>query len=100
MNHLKVRMPFLLFLYKLQGAQLVNELIDIYGLEVVQAYMQHIQDNAELAVRDMLKSVGKNLIKKTQHSSITASDYLDDGSEIRLRLDIDVEKGEAVCDFT
>lgn len=35
--------------------QLVGELISSYGLEVVQAYMMHIQSNAELAVRDMLK---------------------------------------------
>lgn len=39
----------------LQGIQLVGELIDQYGLDVVQAYMTHIQKNAELAVRDMLK---------------------------------------------
>lgn len=38
-----------------QGIQLVSELIDEYGLDVVQAYMTHIQNNAELAVRDMLK---------------------------------------------
>lgn len=78
----------------------MNELIDIYGLEVVQAYMQHIQDNAELSVRDMLKSMGKKLINDTGINCITANDYLDDGSEIRLKLAIDVEKGEALCDFT
>lgn len=33
----------------------MGELIDQYSLEVVQAYMGHIQKNAELAVRDMLK---------------------------------------------
>jgi 5-oxoprolinase (ATP-hydrolysing) len=78
----------------------MNELIDVYNLDVVQAYMKYIQDNAELAVRDMLKRVGKNLIKKKKCNFITASDYLDDGSEIRLKLEIDIEKGEAVCDFT
>ncbi|XP_058790910.1 5-oxoprolinase [Phymastichus coffea] len=83
-----------------KGAHLVNELIDVYGLDVVQAYMKHIQDNAELAVRDMLKSVGEKIIEKTQHHSITASDYLDDGSEIKLELSIDIRKGEAICDFT
>ncbi|KAI8432873.1 hypothetical protein MSG28_013799 [Choristoneura fumiferana] len=38
-----------------RGIQLVGELIGQYGLDVVQAYMGHIQKNAELAVRDMLK---------------------------------------------
>lgn len=83
-----------------RGSQLVNELIDIYGLDVVQAYMGHIQQNAELAVRDMLKSVGKRVIRETGNNGVTAVDYLDDGSPIKLRLDFDVEKGEAVCDFT
>ncbi|XP_015172875.1 PREDICTED: 5-oxoprolinase isoform X1 [Polistes dominula] len=83
-----------------RGTQLVNELIDIYGLDVVQAYMGHIQQNAELAVRDMLKLVGNNLLQQSGSSSVTAVDYLDDGSPIKLRLDFDVEKGEAVCDFT
>ena len=41
-----------------QGIQLVNELIDHYSLDVVQAYMGHIQANAEVAVRDMLKLIG------------------------------------------
>ena len=44
-----------IFFYILQGIQLVSELINEYNLDVVQAYMGHIQKNAELAVRDMLK---------------------------------------------
>ena len=62
--------------------------------------MQYIQNNAELAVRDMLKSVGKRLIEKNKTNTVTASDFLDDGSEIKLKLEIDEEKGEALCDFT
>jgi 5-oxoprolinase (ATP-hydrolysing) len=33
-------------------------LIDAYGLDVVQAYMGYIQENAEIAVREMLKEIG------------------------------------------
>ncbi|CAK9830305.1 OPLAH [Anthophora retusa] len=83
-----------------KGSLLVNELIDIYGLDVVQAYMGHIQHNAEVAVRDMLKSVGRELLEKNGNTVATATDYLDDGSPIKFNLDIDIEKGEAVCDFT
>ncbi|KAJ8672521.1 hypothetical protein QAD02_003780 [Eretmocerus hayati] len=83
-----------------KGAILVQELIDIYGLDVVQAYMKHIQDNAELAVRDMLRIVGTKLMDKYQESCVTALDYMDDGSEIKLRLEIDIDRGEALCDFT
>lgn len=42
-----------------KGIQLVSELIDTYGLNVVQAYMNYIQQNAEVAVRDMLKEIAK-----------------------------------------
>ncbi|XP_034950692.1 5-oxoprolinase [Chelonus insularis] len=83
-----------------KGTQLVNELIDIYSLDVVQAYMAHIQQNAELAVREMLTSVGRKLLHKTASTTVRAVDYLDDGSVIQLRLEFDVEKGQAICDFT
>ncbi|XP_076238915.1 5-oxoprolinase [Calliopsis andreniformis] len=83
-----------------KGSLLVNELIDTYGLDVVQAYMGHIQHNAEVAVRDMLKSVGSKLLKETGSTAATAIDYMDDGSPIQFLLSIDIEKGEAVCDFT
>lgn len=43
----------------LKGIKLVSELIDVYGLNVVQAYMNYIQQNAEVAVRDMLKEIGR-----------------------------------------
>ena len=38
-----------------KGALLMNELVKEYSLEVVQAYMKHIQDSAELSVRQMLR---------------------------------------------
>lgn len=42
-----------------KGIQLVSELIDSYGLRIVQAYMNYIQENAEFAVRDMLKEIAR-----------------------------------------
>lgn len=82
-----------------KGSQLVNELIDAYGLQVVQAYMNHIQRNAEVAVQDMLKSIGKRIKQRTSKTSAHAVDYLDDGSVIKLHVDFDVESGKAVFDF-
>jgi 5-oxoprolinase (ATP-hydrolysing) len=38
-----------------KGASLMKDLVEEYGLTVVMAYMKHIQDCAEAAVRDMLK---------------------------------------------
>lgn len=40
-----------------KGIGLVQELISEFGLAVVQAYMKHIQKNAEVAVRELLKKV-------------------------------------------
>ena len=37
-----------------KGISLISELIDNEGLDVVQAYMRFIQDNAEIAIREML----------------------------------------------
>ena len=47
-----------------RGIQLVTELIDAYGLDVVQAYMAHIQANAEVAVRQVLKKFGKSALNR------------------------------------
>jgi hypothetical protein len=40
----------------------VNELINEYSLEVVLAYMHHIQDHAEHAVRALLRRVANTAI--------------------------------------
>merc|ERR1719233_531194 len=82
-----------------KGINLVNELIDQYTLEVVQAYMGHIQSNAEVAVRDMLKVIGEKAFIKTGQSVLIAEDAMDDGSPIKLKVNIDTTNGEAVFDF-
>jgi 5-oxoprolinase (ATP-hydrolysing) len=83
-----------------KGIQLVSELIDYYSLEVVQAYMKHIQENAEVAVREMLMEVGKRVLAETGSSRLHAEDFMDDGSKIKLLVKIDVKDGTATCDFT
>ena len=45
-----------------RGILLVTELIDFYGLDVVQAYMAHIQENAEIAVRTVLRRFGREVL--------------------------------------
>lgn len=84
-----------------RGIYLVLELIEQYGLETVQAYMNYVQLNAEGAVREMLKSVGRRISSESNENSVTIEeeDYMDDGSVIHLKLSIDSNKGEAVFDF-
>ncbi|KAM9308642.1 5-oxoprolinase [Gastrophryne carolinensis] len=83
-----------------KGIQLVNELIDVYGLEVVQAYMAHIQANAEVAVREMLKEFAARWERQTGALQVESVDYMDDGSPIKLTVQINKEEGSALFDFS
>ncbi|XP_034016310.1 5-oxoprolinase isoform X2 [Thalassophryne amazonica] len=83
-----------------RGSQLVGELIDSYGLAVVQAYMGYIQHNAELAVRDMLRDFAQRLQQQTGSLEVESEDFMDDGTPIRLRVHINEYEGSAVFDFT
>ncbi|KAG9332089.1 hypothetical protein JZ751_015865, partial [Albula glossodonta] len=83
-----------------KGCQLVSELIDCYGLDVVQAYMGYIQSNAELAVRDMLKDFARRRRQERGSLEVEAEDQMDDGTVIKLRVQINEEEGTAVFDFS
>uniref|UniRef100_A0A8C4LRA2 5-oxoprolinase, ATP-hydrolysing n=1 Tax=Equus asinus asinus TaxID=83772 RepID=A0A8C4LRA2_EQUAS len=83
-----------------KGIQLVGELIGQYSLDVVQAYMGHIQANAELAVRDMLRAFGTSRQARGLPLEVSAEDHMDDGSPIRLRVQINLSQGSAVFDFS
>lgn len=83
-----------------KGILLIQELIREYSLEVVQAYMDHIQASAETAVREMLKEIAVNTKGVTGTAHLSAADFMDDGSVIQLDIDIDENTGTAVFDFS
>ncbi|KAF5309991.1 hypothetical protein D9619_010403 [Psilocybe cf. subviscida] len=78
-----------------KGIQLIHAIVDDYGLPTVQEYMYHIRNNAEMSVRNLLR----NVAKRAGTNELSAIDYLDDGSPIRLSVVIDEAKGSAVLDF-
>ncbi|KAG0216491.1 hypothetical protein BGX28_000005 [Mortierella sp. GBA30] len=78
-----------------KGIGLVKGLIAEYGLDVVQAYMMHIRKNAEMAVRDLLKGA----LRRSEGKDLIARDFMDDGSQIQLRIEINPEDGSAIFDF-
>ena len=82
-----------------KGIELVLEMVDHYGLDVVQAYMGHVQDAAEAAVRNRLQELSRSKGMAAK-DTVTAVDYLDDGSPITLSLTIDRTNGSAHFDFT
>jgi 5-oxoprolinase (ATP-hydrolysing) len=81
-----------------KGIELVQEMVAHYGLDVVQAYMKHVQDAAEEAVRQRLKALCSSK-GMAEQDTICAKDHLDDGSPIALALTIDRNNGSALFDF-
>jgi 5-oxoprolinase (ATP-hydrolysing) len=81
-----------------KGIELVLEMVEHYGLDVVQAYMGHVQDAAETAVRNRLKELSRSKGLQ-ERDTVRAVDYLDDGSPIALALTIDRTDGSAAFDF-
>ena len=77
------------------GTRLLKELVEEFGLRTIDAYMHFIQDNAELSVRAMLKDFARENGSRSE-----AIDYMDDGTPIKLTIDIDEETGSAMFDFT
>lgn len=82
-----------------RGIVLVKELFREFSLPVVQAYMFHVQNNAEAAVRQMLQQLASEHGLR-EVDTLTASDRMDDGSQIQLAITIDSRDGSAVFDFT
>lgn len=58
--------------------------------------MHAIMHTAERAVRDLLRHVKKKFGGKP----LEAVDWLDDGTQLVLKLSIDEEDGSAIFDFT
>jgi 5-oxoprolinase (ATP-hydrolysing) len=73
-----------------KGAQELHRMVRHFGLEVVSAYMRHVQDNAEEAVRRVL-----DVLKDG-----TFEHKMDDGAAIRVRIAINKSARRAVIDFT
>jgi 5-oxoprolinase (ATP-hydrolysing) len=61
-----------------------------FGLDVVQAYMRHVQDNAEESVR--------RVITRLKDGDFTLP--LDNGAHIRVAIRVNAKERSAVIDFT
>ncbi|MGI9420575.1 MAG: hydantoinase B/oxoprolinase family protein, partial [Geminicoccaceae bacterium] len=72
------------------GAAEIRKMVGHFGLDVVQAYMGHVQDNAEEMVR--------RVIDVLKDSSFTYP--LDSGAKIRVAIRVDKASRSAVIDFS
>jgi len=73
-----------------RGQQELEKMVETFGLDVVKAYMVHVQDNAAEMVRRVLDRLKD-----------CAFDYpMDQGCAIRVKITVDKEQRRATVDFT
>src|SRR3990167_4852000 len=77
-----------------KGVQELHRMVQQYGLDVVQAYMGHVQDNAEESVRRAIARLAARL-KDGRFALL-----LDNGAQIQVAVRIDAERRSAVVDFS
>nr|WP_295786502.1 hydantoinase B/oxoprolinase family protein [Rhodoferax sp.] len=73
-----------------KGVQELRKMVEHFGLDVVQAYMRHVQDNAEESVR--------RVITRLKDGAFTLP--LDNGAQIQVAIRVNAKERSAVIDFT
>jgi 5-oxoprolinase (ATP-hydrolysing) len=73
-----------------KGAAELRRMVGQYGLDVVHAYMGHVQDNAAEAVREVITAL----------SDGTCRYEMDNGAEISVKVAVDNAARTASIDFT
>jgi 5-oxoprolinase (ATP-hydrolysing) len=73
-----------------KGVQELRKMVAQFGLDVVQAYMRHVQDNAEESVR--------RVITRLKDGRFTLP--LDNGARIQVAIRVDAARRSAEIDFT
>ncbi|RLJ40446.1 hydantoinase B/oxoprolinase family protein [Acidovorax sp. 106] len=73
-----------------KGQQELRRMVGEFGLDVVQAYMRHVQDNAEESVR--------RVITRLKDGAFTLP--LDNGAQISVSVKVDAASRSATIDFT
>jgi len=73
-----------------KGREELLKMVDSFGLDVVHAYMRHVQANAQHCVRQVIRTLrdGRFTVR------------LDNGARIQVALRVDRDKGQAELDFT
>jgi 5-oxoprolinase (ATP-hydrolysing) len=73
-----------------KGVEELHKMVRHFGLDMVQAYMRHVQDNAEEAVRRVITAL--------KNGSFTYT--LDNGAVIQVAIRVNREARSAEIDFT
>ena len=73
-----------------RGVQELRAMVNHFGLATVQAYMGHLQSNAEESVRSVIEK-------------LSAGEFhveIDSGESVRVKISVDTSRREALIDFT
>ncbi len=73
-----------------KGQSELKRMVQHFGLDVVEAYMRHVQDNAEDAVRRLISRI------EDGHFRVET----DQGTAVEVRITVDRESRSATIDFT
>ena len=73
-----------------KGMQELLKTVDHFGLDVVNAYMQHVQDNAEESVRHVLGQLSDGQFCYA----------MDDGHQVFVKITLAADRRSATIDFT
>jgi 5-oxoprolinase (ATP-hydrolysing) len=73
-----------------KGVHELRRMVEAFSLETVEAYMGHVQDNADESVRRVI-----DRLVDSEASSVS-----DQGAVIKVRISVDKLKREATVDFT
>ncbi|MEM8719979.1 MAG: hydantoinase B/oxoprolinase family protein [Cyanobacteria bacterium P01_G01_bin.39] len=73
-----------------RGVTELLKMVEQYGLETVQIYMQFVQDNAELAMKKTLAALTNGEF----------SYQMDNGAKIQVKVTVDRDNSRATVDFT
>jgi 5-oxoprolinase (ATP-hydrolysing) len=73
-----------------KGARELRRMVEMFSLSVVEAYMGHVQDNADESVRRVIDRLADG----------EATSVSDQGAVIKVRITVDKARREATVDFT
>jgi len=73
-----------------RGVEELGQMVKQFGIQVVQAYMGHVQDNAEESVRRVISTLKDGAFELE----------LDNGAVIKVNIKIDQTRREATIDFS
>ena len=73
-----------------KGARELRRMVEMFSLKTVEAYMGHVQDNADESVRRVIDRLADG----------EATSVSDQGAIIKVRISVDKQRREATVDFT